>query len=143
MNKLIFATMAIVGLILTPAVFAGGDCSYSAVKKLQTAKADSDACAAKQAIQVAIADGADCSSKASAQKVALANGADCAASLKAVKVAQKSDLGFRCDSKARTIVLAKADSNASDGCGGCPNAKLAPAVAKSTDDAPVVVAAKE
>ena len=180
MNKLIFFSVAVTGLILTPAAFAGEGCPYSAERELQTAQADGAACAASaktvklakadgaacaskdatqvaladgaacsssKAIQVAYADGAKCDSKAGAVKVALADGAACTASSKAIQVAQKSDCEdceSSCDgSKSEKIVLAQAEAKASKECGDCTKATVAPAVAKATDDAPVVVASQE
>ena len=174
MNRLIFFSAAVTGLILSPAAFAGESCSASAAKAdgascaasaktVQVAQADGAACAAKKATQVALADGAACSStkavqvayadgaacasKASAQKVALADGTACTASSKAIQVAQKSDCEdceSSCDgSKAQKIVLAQAETKASEECGDCTKATDAPTVAKATDGAPAIVASQE
>ncbi|RKX33285.1 MAG: hypothetical protein DRP71_10625 [Verrucomicrobia bacterium] len=109
----------------------------------QVALADSAACSSKKAIQVADADGSACASKASARDVALVHGAACTASSKAIQVAQKSDCESSCDSKAQKIVLAQAEAKASDECGDCSKAEVAPTVAKTTDDASAVVASQE
>ena len=123
---------------------AKADGAACATKKAtQVALADGAACSASKAIQVAYADGTACASKAGAQKVALADGTACTASSKAIQVAQKSDCESRCDSKGQKIVLAQTETKATDECGDCTKADAVPAVAKATDDAPIVVAAQE
>jgi hypothetical protein len=180
MNRLIFFSVAVTGLILTPAAVAGESCPYSAetepqadqvdgascaasAKAGQVAKSVDSACAAKETIRVASAEsaacsskkairladavGAACASKASVRKVALADGAACTTSSKAIKVAQKSDredCESSCDgSKPREIVLAQAETKASEDCGDCRKATVAPTVAKVNDDAPAIVASQE
>lgn len=109
----------------------------------RVALADSDACSSEKAIQVADADGSACASEASARDVALVVGAACTASSKAIQVAQKSDCESSCDSKAQKIVLAQAETKTSDECGDCSKSEVAPAIAKTTNDASVVVASQE
>ena len=109
MNKLIFFSVAVTGLMLTPAAFAGEGCPYSAERELQTAQADGAACAASaKSIQVAQADRSACAAKEATQ-LASANGAACSTK-KAIQVA-KAD-GATCGLKAGARKVALADGAA-------------------------------
>lgn len=122
MKKLIFLSTALVGLILTPAAFAGDSCSASSAKAVETAQADGSSCSTEKAIQVAQVDGASCSS-AKATTVALADSASCSTE-KAIVVAQADDASCS-TAKATKVALADGAS--------CEASSKAIQVAQKTD----------